>query len=159
LHDCHRVVIGASCGECRLGRVHRHELETTMRIRFTLSLIGAALLVTALAAPVGAREFGTIYVDGTAYRTFGNPARVDPGTGTDPIIAFANFDQGGVARFAPGRGSHGGRWAVTVATWVDPSDAHLVTDYDEVLDLAADGRLTLERTPEADFRCPILPSG
>jgi hypothetical protein len=43
--------------------------------------------------------------------------------------------------------------------WVDPSDAHLVTDYDEVLDLAADGRLTLERAPEADFRCPLLPNG
>lgn len=63
----------------------------------------AALLSLAVAAPVGAREFGTIYAEGDAYRTFGNPARVDPGTGTDPIVAFTNFDQGGVAQYAPAR--------------------------------------------------------
>lgn len=129
-----------------------------MRTRFTLALIGSALLVGLLAAPVGAREFGTIYVDGTAYRTFGNPARVDPGTGTDPIIAFTNFSQGGVAKYAPGAGSHGGRWAVTMATWVDPADARLVTDYDEILALADAGEVTLQRVHDADFRCPILPA-
>ena len=128
-----------------------------MRARFTVPLALAATLILAIAAPVTAKEFGTIYVDGTAYRTFGNPARVDPGTGTDPIISFTNFEQGGVARFAPGDGSHGGRWAVTLATWVDPTQAHLVTDYDEALALAAAGTITLERAPEADFRCPILP--
>lgn len=128
-----------------------------MRARFTVPLALAATLILAIAAPVTAKEFGTIYVDGTAYRTFGNPARVDPGTGTDPIISFTNFEQGGVARFAPGDGSHGGRWAVTLATWVDPTHAHLVTDYDEALALAAAGTITLERAPEADFRCPILP--
>lgn len=130
-----------------------------MRTRLTLSLIGSALLVAALAGPVGAREFGTIYVDGEAYRTFAVDARVDPGTGTDPIIAFTNFDQGGVAKYAPGRGSHGGRWAVTTATWVDPSEAELVTSYDAVMDLVAVGKVTLERVPEADFRCPLLPNG
>jgi hypothetical protein len=132
-----------------------------MRTRFTLALIGSALLIAALAAPVGAREFGTVYVDGVAYRTFGNPARVDSGTGSDPIISFTNFDQGGVALHAPGDGSHGGRWAVTMATWNDPADARLVTDYQEILDLAADDgdvEITLVRAPEADFRCPILPA-
>jgi len=117
------------------------------------------VLVLALAGPASARDFGTIYVDGVAYRTFGNPARVDPGTGTDPIISFTNFDQGGVAQFAPGDGSHGGRWAVTMATWTDPTEARLVTDYDEALALAAAGDLTLVRAPDADFRCPILPNG
>jgi hypothetical protein len=130
-----------------------------MRTRLTLALVGSTVLIASLAGPVGAREFGTIYVDGTAYRTFGVDARVDPGTGTDPIVAFTNFDQGGVAQYAPGRGSHGGRWAVTMATWVDPSVAHLVTDYDEVMALAAAGALTLERVPAADFRCPVLPNG
>jgi hypothetical protein len=132
-----------------------------MRTRLTIAVAAAALLASVAVAPAGAREFGTIYVDGQAYRTFGTPARVDPGTGTDPIISFTNFDQGGVAKFAPGRGSHGGRWAVTTATWVDPADAHLVTDYDEILDLASgeDPQITLERVPEADFRCPILPNG
>jgi hypothetical protein len=130
-----------------------------MHRRLALSLVGTILLALALAAPVAAKEFGTLYVDGVAYRTFGNPARVDPGTGTDPIISFTNFEQGGVAQFAPGAGSHGGRWAVTMATWNDPAEARLVTDYDEALALAAAGDLTLVRAPEADFRCPILPNG
>ncbi|MEX0631101.1 MAG: hypothetical protein WEE67_09165 [Chloroflexota bacterium] len=118
----------------------------------------AALLSLAIAAPVGAREFGTIYAEGDAYRTFGNPARVDPGTGTDPIVAFTNFDQGGVAQYAPGQGSHGGRWAVWLATWVEPADAHLLTDFDDVMDLVDDGDLVLVRALDADFRCPILPN-
>jgi hypothetical protein len=117
----------------------------------------AALLSLMLVAPVGAKEFGTIYAEGDAFRTFGNPARVDPGTGTDRIVVFTNFDQGGVAEFAPGPGSHGGRWAVHVATWVDPVDAHLLTDFDDVLALLDSGDLTWVRMPDADFRCPILP--
>jgi len=118
----------------------------------------AALLSLAVAAPAGAREFGTVYAEGDAYRTFGNPARVDPGTGTDPIVAFTNFDQGGVAQYAPGQGSHGGRWAVWLATWVEPADAHLLTDFDDVMALVDDGDLVLVRAPDADFRCPILPN-
>jgi hypothetical protein len=83
---------------------------------------------------------------------------VDPGTGRDPIIAFSNFDQGGVAKYAPGPGSHGGRWQVWVATWVDPGDAHLLTDFDDVMALVNAGEITLQRMPNADFRCPILPN-
>jgi hypothetical protein len=129
-----------------------------MRQRFMLVVPAVLALIVAFAAPVSAKDFGTIYVDGVAYRTFGNAARVDPGTGTDPIISFTNFEQGGVAQFAPGEGSHGGRWAVTMATWVDPADARLVTDYDEILALAEAGEITLVRAPDADFRCPILPN-
>lgn len=126
------------------------------RVLLMLSLVGVLSLV--LAAPVGAKTFDTIYAEGEAFRTFGNPARVDPGTGTDPIIAFSNFDQGGVAKYAPGRGSHGGRWQVWVATWVDPGDAHLLTDFDDVMALVSADEITLVRMPDADFRCPILPN-
>ncbi|HJT63456.1 MAG TPA: hypothetical protein VJ839_01650 [Candidatus Limnocylindria bacterium] len=126
--------------------------------RTSLAVTLVAVLGLALAAPVGAREFGTIYSEGEAYRTFGNPARVDPGTGTDPIIAFTNFDQGGVAQFPPGPGSHGGRWQVWMATWVDPGDAHLLTDFDDIIALVNAGEITLVRMPGADFRCPILPN-
>ena len=129
-----------------------------MRRRLILAAGLSALVALSVAAPVGAKEFGTIYVDGVAYRTFGNPARVDPGTGTDPIISFTNFDQGGVALHAPGRGSHGGRWAVTMATWTEGTP-RLLKDYQEIIDLEAAGELTLERAPDADFRCPILPNG
>lgn len=131
-----------------------------MRMRLILPTMLGAMIVLTVAAPVAAgREFGTIYVDGVAYRTFGVPARVDPGTGTDPIISFTNFDQGGVALYAPGAGSHGGRWAVTMATWNDLADARLVTSYEEALELEEAGDLTLVRAPDADFRCPILPAG
>lgn len=130
-----------------------------MRGRLMLAAVLSALVALSVAVPVGAKEFGTIYVDGVAYRTFANPARVDPGTGTDPIISFTNFDQGGVALHAPGGGSHGGRWAVTMATWSDPDDARLVTSYQDALELEEAGDLTLVRAPEADFRCPILPNG
>ena len=126
------------------------------RILLMLSVTAAMSLV--LAAPVGAKSFGTIYAEGDAYRTFGTPARVDAGTGTDPIIAFSNFDQGGVAQYAPGQGSHGGRWEVWVATWVDPGDAYLLTDFDDVIALVDAGEITLQRMPGADFRCPILPN-
>jgi hypothetical protein len=123
-------------------------------------LVGLALgglLILAIAAPASAKEFGTIYVDGVAYRTFGTPASVPDGTGTDPIVSFTNFEQGGVAQFAPGPGSHGGRWQVWMATWADPAEARLLTDFDDVLAEADADNLTLVRAPEADFRCPILP--
>jgi len=126
--------------------------------RASLALTLVAVLGLALAAPVGAMEFGTAHAEGEADRTLGNPARVDPGTGTDPIIAFANFDQWGVAEFPPGPGSHGGRWQVWMATWVDPGDAHLLTDFDDVIALVNAGEITLVRMPGADFRCPILPN-
>jgi len=126
--------------------------------RALLLLATVGVLTLAVAAPVGAKEFGTIYAEGEAYRTFGTPSRVDPGTGTDPIIAFTNFNQGGVAEFAPGDGSHGGRWMVYLATWVDPGDAHLLTDFDDVIALVNSGDITLQRMPAADFRCPILPN-
>jgi hypothetical protein len=44
-----------------------------------------------------------------------------------------------------------------MATWNDPEDARLVTDYGEILDLADAGEITLDRAEEADFRCPLLP--
>jgi hypothetical protein len=128
-----------------------------MRSRFALAVVLGTLVVATTVSSVAGREFGTVYVDGFAYRTFGVPARIDPGSGTDPIISFTNFDQGGVAQFAPGDGSRGGRWAVTMATWNDPADARLVTDYQEILELADAGEITLERAEGADFRCPLLP--
>jgi hypothetical protein len=126
------------------------------RVLLMLSLTAAMSLM--LAAPVGAKSFGTIYAEGEAFRTFGVPARVDTGTGTDPIIAVSNVDQGGVAQYPPGEGSHGGRWQVWVAAWVDVGDAHLLTDFDDVIALVNAGEITLQRMPDADFRCPILPN-
>jgi hypothetical protein len=126
-------------------------------MRKLAGLAFAGLLVITIAAPAIAKEFGTIYANGQAYRTFGNPANVPAGTGTDPIVSFTNFDQGGVAQFAPGPGSHGGRWQVWMATWTDVGEAHLLTSWNAVMAEVGAGSLTLERAPDADFRCPILP--
>jgi hypothetical protein len=132
-------------------------------MRRTLVATLAALAIGALlAAPVGAKDFGTLYAEGDTFRTFANAANVEPGSGTDPIYTFTNStnpDQLSVARYAPGAGSHGGRWAVHHATWVNAEDAdNLITSFD-ALQLYVDAELlTVVRDEAADFRCPILPN-
>jgi hypothetical protein len=130
--------------------------------RTTLAILAAVALVAVIVAPVGAKEFGQLYAKGEVFRTFGTPANVPAGTGTDPIYTFENStnpDQLSVARFAPGPGSHGGRWAVSHVTWVDPADSGiLVTSAEELDGYVSEGRLTVQRDPAADFRCPILPA-
>jgi hypothetical protein len=131
--------------------------------RLAATLLGSLLLAGLFASPVAAKEFGRLFAEGEVYRTFANPARVDPGTGRDPLYTFENStnpDQLSVARFAPGRGSHGGRWAVHRATWTNDGDRGLlVTDYATLATYVAEGRLSIVRDAAADFRCPILPNG
>ena len=131
--------------------------------RTTAAVLATTALALALAAPVGARDFGRLYAEGDVYRTFGNPANVPDGTGTDPIYTFENSTnpaQLSVAQYAPGAGSHGGRWAVHHASWVHPEDTGiLITDADDLAFYEGQGRLTIVRDEAADFRCPILPHG
>jgi hypothetical protein len=131
--------------------------------RIALALFGTMLIVGVVAAPAAAKSFGQLYAEGQVYRTFGVSARVDPGTGTDPIFTFENStnpDQLSVARYAPGAGSHGGRWAVHHATWTNAEDSDLlVTDYETLAAFVAQGRLSIVRDEAADFRCPIIPNG
>jgi hypothetical protein len=130
--------------------------------RIVIAVLGTMLIVGVVAAPAVAKSFGQLYAEGQVYRTFGVSARVDPGTGTDPIYTFENStnpDQLSVARYAPGAGSHGGRWAVHHATWTNAEDSDLlVTDFETLAAYAAQGRLTIVRDVAADFRCPILPN-
>ncbi len=131
--------------------------------RLFFAIPAALLIATAVAAPVGAKDFGRLYADGEVFRTFGTPAYVAPGTGIDPIYTFTNSsnpDQLSVARYAPGPGSHGGRWAVYHTTWVDAGDAGtLITDFESLRSYVDQGLLTVVRDEAADFRCPILPNG
>lgn len=128
------------------------------------SMVAAAIGILALmsvAGPVGAKTFGSIYANDAIYRTFGNPANVPDGTGTDPFATFTNStnaDQKGVAAFAPGSatGHHGGRWAVYRATWTSGDASTLVTSWSQLQELAASGALSLVRDAAADFRCPVL---
>jgi hypothetical protein len=126
-------------------------------MRKLTGLLFAGLLLIAAAAPASAKEFGTVYFDGAAYRTFGTPANVPAGTGRDPIVSFTNFDQGGVSAVGPGAGSHGGEWQVWMGTWTNLAAARLLTDFDDVMAEVEAGNLDLVRAPDADFRCPILP--
>ncbi|MGK2850351.1 MAG: hypothetical protein ACSLFN_05495 [Candidatus Limnocylindrales bacterium] len=129
-------------------------------------LAGAAvgmLALMTLAGPVGARTFGAVYANDAVYRVFGNAANVPDGTGTDPFAKFTNStnaDQFGVAEFAPGSppGHHGGRWAVYQATWTSGDASTLVTSWSQLESLVDSGQVSLVRTPEADFRCPVLGS-
>ena len=130
--------------------------------RTLVTFLAAVAAVVLIAAPASAKTFGSLYAEGDVYRTFGNPANVPDGTGTDPIFAFANSsnpDQLSVAQFAPGRGSHGGRWAVHVVTWTNGDPNTLVTSYEQLAMLEEMDKLTIVRDPAADFRCPILPNG
>jgi hypothetical protein len=129
--------------------------------RALLSVVAAVAVALACAAPVGAKDFGHIYAEGELFRTFGTPATVPAGTGTDPIYNIegsTNPEQESVARFAPGDGSHGGRWQVYHATWVAGDSSTLITSADQLDALVAAGDLTVVRDEAADFRCPILPN-
>jgi hypothetical protein len=129
--------------------------------RLMLGLSGAMLAVSALAAPVAARDFGAVYANDLQYRVFGNSANVPDGTGTDPLATFRNSTnaaQLGVAQFAPGSiGHHGGRWAVYRAMWTATGDpSTLVTSWAELQSYVASGQIALVRDEAADFRCPVL---
>ena len=129
--------------------------------RMLLAIVAASALVTALTVPVGAKTFGLLYAEGETFRTFGNAARVDPGTGTDPIYTFENStnpDQLSVARYAPGQGSHGGRWAVHHVTWTTGDSSTLITSFEALMGHLALGEVSIVRDEAADFRCPILPN-
>jgi hypothetical protein len=130
--------------------------------RTFVALLAAAAVAIAIAAPVGAKEFGLLYAEGQTFRTFGTTATVPAGTGTDPIYTFENStnpDQLSVAQFAPGDGSHGGRWAVYHVTYTASGDPDtLVTSYDQLAALEDAGAVTIVRDEAADFRCPILPN-
>lgn len=130
--------------------------------RLLVAILATAALAVTFVAPVDAKEFGLLYAEGGTFRTFASPAHVAPGTGTDPIFTFENStnpDQLSVAQFAPGDGSHGGRWAVFHATFTDTGDPNtLVTSYDQLQTLVDAGELMVVRDEAADFRCPILPN-
>ena len=129
--------------------------------RLMLAAAIGMLALVAVAGPVGARTFGSVYANDAVYRVFGNAANVPDGTGTDPFATFtnsANAAQKGVAEFAPGAptGHHGGRWAVYRATWTSGDASTLVTSWSQLQSLVSNGQLSLVRDAAADFRCPVL---
>jgi len=64
----------------------------------------------------------------------------------------------GIAGVAPGDGPyHGGAWALNLVTFNQSVTPYLLTSDEAVFMAEAAGDVTVTRTPDADFRCPIQP--
>ena len=128
------------------------------------SLAAAALIVVVmLTGSTGSASAttgkGQLFHDGSIVRTVVNPARLPDG-GLDPFYSVTNGADGqlGIAGVAPGDGPyHGGAWAVNVVTFKEGVNPYLLTSDEAVFQAEAAGDVTVVRTPEADFRCPIQP--
>ena len=123
-----------------------------------LALAGAAL--TAAAAPAfAAADKGFLFHDGDVVRTVVVSAPV-PGGGTDPLYSVTNGVAGqlGIAGVVPGDpGYTGGAWAVFEVTFNPGVEPYLLTSDEAVFAAEAAGDVTVTRTPDADFRCPVQP--
>ncbi len=129
-----------------------------------MNKILAAILVASLtftsnllADPPGG--FGSLYVDGEIYRTFGVPAATPMG-GKDDIFPIMGGVEGQLAVSAVGPGTpgyHGGLWAVWPTMWNAGVEPYLLTSYEEVMDAYMAGDVSIVRMADADFRCPVLP--
>jgi hypothetical protein len=126
------------------------------RLLATVALVGA--MVTVLAGPASAKEFGMLYHDGQIVRTFVVPSPLPHG-GIDPLYTFTNGVEGqlSVTAVAPGDGPyHGGKWAVSMVTFNAGVAPYLITSDAAVFAAQAAGDVTILRTPEADNHCPVL---
>lgn len=125
-------------------------------------LVVALSLIFVVPAFAAAPNFGSaIYADGETWGTKGTadlPAPNDNnGQSFDGLFKFTNGvdDQLAVAEAAPTNPAYnGGRWAEYLVTFTD--GAVLVTSYDQLHDLAMEGKVTIVPTGNY-FQCPLLP--
>src|SRR5262249_153192 len=125
------------------------------------------MLVTALAAtlgllaalPAGATVTqGQRYHDGSVVGTTAPPSPIAPGRRTHPLSNVTNgvAEQLGIAGVAPGNGPyHGGSWQVFLVTFTRGVTPYLLTSDEAVAAAAAAGDVTVTRSTNADFRCPV----
>jgi hypothetical protein len=128
-----------------------------MRLIVATGLIAAAALLAA--GTVGATvSHGQLFHDGSVVGTVVTPAPIAPGSGTDPFYKVTNgvSDQLGIAGVAPGDGPyHGGSWQVYLVTF-NPGVTHYLLTSDEAVAAAQTaGDVTVTRSADADFRCPV----
>jgi hypothetical protein len=86
------------------------------------------------------------------------PSPSPAGTGTDPFYNVTNgvADQLGIAGVAPGDGPyHGGSWQVFLVTFNPGVTPYLLTSDEAVAAAQAAGDVTVTRSGDADFRCPV----
>jgi len=122
----------------------------------TALIVGTGLLA---AVPAGATTGkGQLFHDGSVVGTVVTPSPIAPGTGTDPFYKVTNgvADQLGIAGVAPGDGPyHGGNWQVYLVTFNSGVTPYLLTSDEAVTAAQAAGDVSVTRSPDADFRCPI----
>ena len=134
-------------------------------LKFTIVAVAATFLIlqvnAVLAVPPehandGGRGFGTLWYDGEQVGTFVPSGKPLKNPGTDPLYVFPNGEQSSVTQFAPGDPEYrGGHWAVYFVTW--ETMPYLLTSADAVKAAETAGDITIERMPEADVLCPVLP--
>jgi hypothetical protein len=128
-----------------------------MRLILAASLIAIAGLFAAL--PAGATTSqGQLFHDGSVVGTVVTPAPIAAGSGTDPFYKVTNGADGqlGIAGVAPGDGPyHGGSWQVYLVTFNSGVTPYLLTSDEAVAAAQAAGDVTVTRSADADFRCPV----
>ena len=121
--------------------------------------IAAGILALAVAVPVMATTGkGSLFHDGEVVGTVVVPANVPPGSGNDPFYAVTNGASGqlGIAGVAPGDGPyHGGNWAFYSVTFRPGVTPYLLTSDEAVFAARDRGDVTVTRSPDNDFRCPV----
>lgn len=138
--------------------------------KLTLLLI-TALMTAVMALPAsadpGKPDFGAaLYADGEVFGTKGT-TDLPPPTGAnalsyDALVAITNGAQGQlpIAEAAPGNPTYnGGRWALTVWTWIGVGTAPLITSYGDFQMHVTAGHLvrSADHPDTSYFQCPLLP--
>ena len=128
-----------------------------MRLTLAVALTATVGLLAAL--PAGATTAkGQLFHDGSIVGTVITPLPIAPGSGTDPFYKVTNgvTDQLGIAGVAPGDGPyHGGSWQVYLVTFNSGVTPYLLTSDEAVAAAQAASDVTVTRSPNADFRCPV----
>jgi hypothetical protein len=130
-----------------------------MRKIVAMTLVAGAMVAVLSASASASAGKGFLFHDGGVVRTVVVQAPI-PGGGTDPFYKVTNGVDGqlGIAGVAPGDGPyHGGAWAVNVVTFNPGVTPYLLTSDEAVFAAEAAGDVTVTRTPDADFRCPVQP--
>ena len=130
-----------------------------MRLRMTLPVLAAAMVILAGPAHASTAGKGFLVHNGAMVRTVVVPSSL-PNGGVDPLYSVTNGVSGqlGIAGVAPGDGPyHGGAWAVYEVTFDPGVTAYLLTSDEAVRAAQSAGDVTVTRAPTADFRCPLLP--
>jgi hypothetical protein len=131
-----------------------------MRLILATSLIAIAGLFAVLSAGATTAK-GQLFHDGSVVGTVVTPARIPAGSGQDPFFNVTNGADGqlGIAGVAPGDGPyHGGSWQVHLVTFNSGVTPYLLTSDEAVAAAQAAGDVTVTRSPDADFRCPVTRS-